>query len=172
MDLSILFTFLLWQFSPLFYIFFSANFFYFKGVVGISEAPSARKGWMENGLERTVRRSSPVKSYTLKELRLLFRTPVYFLNCVVMNFLWPLFLLIPFFTQPEAFKMLLMVESFVQDSQRGGIVLAIFFALSLFVSATNSIASTTFSREGQNIFVNKYLPIDYRKQLLAKLYRQ
>jgi ABC-2 type transport system permease protein len=164
-----LFTFLLLAIFSLVLYFFLGQFLYFKGVVGISEAPSARKRLDGERLERTVRRSSPVKSYTLKELRLLFRTPVYFLNCVVMNFLWPLFLLIPLFTQPEAFKMLLMVESFVQDSQRGGIVLAIFFALSLFVSATNSIASTTFSREGQNIFVNKYLPIDYRKQLLAKL---
>jgi ABC-2 type transport system permease protein len=142
---------------------------YFRGVVGISEAASRRKRLSEEEFSRSTRQNSGIKSYTLKELRILFRTPTYFLNCILMNFLWPLFLIIPIMTQPDRGDFLQLVGSFISDEGRTGIVLAGAFVLTVFVSATNNITSTSISREGRNFFVLKYLPMSYEKQIMAKV---
>lgn len=142
---------------------------YSRGVVGSSEAPSGRKGLTFTQLGNNVRQNSALKSATLKELKILFRTPIFFLNCVLMNFLWPAFLLIPLLTQPEMFKYFHLLECLIKDERMGGIVLSVTFAFSLFLSATNGITASSISREGQNLFINKCLPLNYKTQLLSKV---
>ena len=63
---------------------------YLKGVVGLSEAPSKRKKLSQEEFVKTTIKSSSIKAYTMKEIRILFRTSVYFMNCVLMNFIWPI----------------------------------------------------------------------------------
>ncbi|ATW23420.1 putative ABC transporter permease subunit [Candidatus Formimonas warabiya] len=142
---------------------------YFKGVMGVSETAARRKVLDDQGLAKATVPGSVIKSYTLKELRVLFRTPVYFMNCVLMNFIWPVFLLIPFFAQPNLRHQLSQVEGLINHPERMGFVLTGVFALSAFVTASNLITPTALSREGGNIFVAKYLPVSYKKQLLAKV---
>lgn len=142
---------------------------YLKGVMGISETSTGRKKVDRERLTREVAQSSVLKSYTLKELKLLFRTPVYFMNCVMMNFLWPVFLFIPFFVQPGFRQQLGFFSGFVKNPETAGYVLAGVFALGAFVTAANAVTSTAISREGENIFVTKYLPVDFEKQILAKV---
>ena len=64
---------------------------YFKGVIGLSSSPSGKtvKG-LDQLLEKT-KVHSPAYSYFKKELRILLRTPVFFTNCVAINFIWPIF---------------------------------------------------------------------------------
>lgn len=141
--------------------------FYFKGVVGVTQATASKKRLSRESFNKLAVQSSSLKSYTIKELKLLFRTPIYFMNCVLMNFLWPFFLLLPFITQPEQFKAIRELNGLTEHA--GGIILAGAFALSLFVSSTNAIASTAISREGQNLFVCRYLPVSFERQINAKV---
>ncbi len=142
---------------------------YFKGVVGMSESYSRRKRFSGTELARASRQGSALRSYTMKELKLLFRTPVYFMNCVLMNFIFPVFLLIPFIAKPEDMKMLRTFTTGVAVGEMSGVVLAAAFGISVFVATTNGITSSAISREGTGIFVCKYLPVSYKTQIMAKV---
>lgn len=143
---------------------------YFKGVIGISETVSKRKKLTSKELEKNLSKNSPIKSHTLKELKILFRTPAYFLNCVLMNFLWPVFFLIPMVFQEGGFENFNKLGSYLEPNKGYvTIVLVGMFAFFIFLAAANPIASTAISREGKKLFVLKYLPVSYTTQLMAKV---
>lgn len=142
---------------------------YFKGVVGISETSSKRRKLNSRELNRLLTKKSPLKALVIKEIKILVRTPVYFMNCIIMNFLWPIFILIPIFTQPELFKDIKRFSGFLRDPKLIGVIIGISAAISIFISASNAITSTAISREGQNLFISKYIPISYATQLIAKV---
>jgi len=142
---------------------------YFKGVMGVSETSSKRKILSSYELTKNTIQRSSLKIYILKELKLLFRTPIYFMNCVLMNFLWPIFLLIPIFAQKGGRSQLNIITGFLQDSKSTGLVLGAFFAFMVFASCSNAISTTAISREGKNLYILKYIPMKYKQQLMAKV---
>ena len=142
---------------------------YFKGVIGISEASAKRKKYSEAELRKSSEQKSALWSYTMKELKLLFRTPVYFMNCVLMNFLFPLFIVLPFIVQPSEMQELKGLGTLITNGNGSSVVLAVAFGISAFVSSTNGITASAISREGTNIFVSKYLPVSYKTQIMAKV---
>lgn len=142
---------------------------YFKGVIGISEAASKRKKLSKEELDQNTTQSSALKSYTIKELKLLFRTPAYFMNCVLMNFLFPVFLLIPVFSQPQILSEVGQAREFLNRPQLPGFIIAIVCGVMIFISVANPTACTAISREGKNLFTCKFMPISYGKQIAAKV---
>ena len=142
---------------------------YYKGVVGMSETSAKRRKLSVAELGRYGMQKSALKAYTIKELKLLFRTPVYFMNCVLMNFILPVFIILPFLVQPEEMKELQGLTVFLKDGRGSAIALAVTFGISVFVTSTNGIAASAISREGTNIFVCKYLPVSYKTQIMAKV---
>lgn len=141
---------------------------YFRGVSDISETSVKRRKYSEKELRRSSKEKSPLKSYTIKELMLLFRTPIYFLNCVIINFLLPFFMIFPFLMQPDEMKELQKLGNYIADGRGSAVVLAAAFASSVFITSTNSISASAISREGANIYVCKYLPVSYKTQIMAK----
>ena len=146
-----------------------ADLLYFKGVVGASETYSKRKKIIGDELDKGLRQNSAIRTYTIKELRLLFRTPAYLMNCVIMNFLWPVFLLIPLFSQPEMLKNIIKLGAHTNNESVYGIVIIAALCASLFICGSNGITATAISREGQNLYVSKYLPMRYKDQIIAKV---
>jgi ABC-2 type transport system permease protein len=142
---------------------------YFKGVVGISESSAKRKKYSERELRRFSKQKSALKAYTGKELKLLFRTPVYFLNCVIINFLLPVFMILPFIMQPDEMREFQGLSTYIANGAGSAVALAVAFGSSVFITSTNAIAASAISREGTNIFVCKYLPISYKTQIMAKV---
>jgi len=57
----------------------------------------------------------------------------------------------------------------MQKEGISGMVFAVLFGVMLFVSSSNGIAATSISREGENIFFNKYIPVSYKTQIMAKV---
>ena len=142
---------------------------YFKGVAGISEASAKRKKYSETELEKFSKQKSALRAYTIKELKLLFRTPVYFMNCVLMNFIFPVFIILPFLVQPDEIKELQGLSTYIANGTGSAVVLAVAFGISAFVTSANGITASAISREGTNIFVCKYLPVSYKTQIMAKV---
>ncbi|MFL0248407.1 putative ABC transporter permease subunit [Candidatus Clostridium stratigraminis] len=142
---------------------------YFKGVIGISEAASKRKKLSSKELDESTAQSSALKSYTIKELKLLYRTPAYFMNCVLITFLLPIFLLIPLFSEKKLGLQLNAARTFLNQPVIPGVLIAIAFGVMVFISVTNPTACTAISREGKNLFTCKYMPIGYGKQIAAKI---
>jgi len=143
---------------------------YFKGVIGISESGSSRK---RNGAglndDKAFAMGNAVWTYAMTEFRLLYRTPIYFLNCVLISFIWPVFFLFPLLMQTEEISIIQQIAPFLSNPDLSGVVLCGAFALSLFLGGTNAVASTAISREGQDLYIKRYLPISYRDQIKAKI---
>lgn len=146
------------------------NGLYIKGVIGISEAPSKRIKMTKEKMRREVVSGSPFISYFWKEIRLLFRTSIYFLNCILMNFLWPVFILIPIFTDKDAANSFTMIRNAANSDNIITYILLGVFGFMIFISSSNVITSTAISREGKYFYVNKYIPLSYKTQIMAKVF--
>ncbi|MBC8062504.1 MAG: hypothetical protein H7Y18_17815 [Clostridiaceae bacterium] len=142
---------------------------YFKGVIGLNQSVTKHKKLTSDILEKGTISSSATKAIFIKELKLLFRTPIYFINCVLMNFLWPIFILFPIAIKPGGINEIKKLSLNFSNSASSGIAIAVFFAVSVIITALNFITSTSISREGQNVFFMKYIPISYKKQINAKM---
>lgn len=142
---------------------------YFKGVIGISESFAKREKFSEKQLSKSSIQKSVLRAHTMKELKLLFRTPVYFINCVLMNFIFPIFIILPYLVQPDEMKSLQGLSGYIASGRGSAVVLAAVFGMSVFVASTNGITATAISREGTGIFVSKYLPVSYKTQIMAKV---
>lgn len=148
--------------------FFIGNKLYFKGALGASETFSKREKLSEEQLSKSTNSTSPMKAYILKEIRMLVRTPIYFLNCVIMNFIWPLFFIIPLVTKPDIFGLIGESTNIIFNSEIQGIIIGMIVSVMIFICNTNMIACTAISREGKNLFFTKYIPMSYSQQLIAK----
>ena len=141
---------------------------YFKGAIGFSETKSSRKELSAKDFAR-VSRHSKVRTYLIKELRLLIRTPVYAINCIGMCVLMPIMLLVIFITA-DADVLLQQLPDITPylDGILPYAVLACMASGFLF-SNLNMISSTAISREGTNISFMKYIPMSLKQQLQAKV---
>lgn len=109
-------------------------------------------------------------SLVIKEIKVLTRTMTYRMNCVYANLLWPAAAVVFIFQAPkyEFFKV------FEYNLKNGDpyshvILFAVFIGVAFIASGLNSIASTSFTREGVHIDMIKYLPADLDKQIRAKV---
>lgn len=142
---------------------------YLKGVVGISETTSTRKAIEDADLHRYTKKRSVITSYVLKEIKVLLRTPIYFMNCILMNFLWPVFFIAPIAMQGELTEITQEVNAILQDIDGIKFVVIIAFSVVLFITATNGIAASSISREGENLYFNKFVPLDVKNMFIAKI---
>lgn len=148
---------------------------YFRGVIGLTNSAGTRKKMDTQSLAKASRQGKAWLSYMLKDLRILIRTPIFFMNNVLMNFLWPVIICIPLFTSsasPAAVlnevrkqTSLLTVGSDTMIVN----ILCVTFGLAAFVAGSNGITSSTLSREGKLLYIMKMIPMSYQRQLLAKI---
>jgi len=139
---------------------------YFKGLAGITEAAGKRRLLSAEELGKRTAGTSATRSYIAKELKMLTRSPIAFMNCVLMNLIWPVLVLIMLFTQDSS-----LAE--VKDAVAGmdaGTAMAVLTGVAAFVSCANAITSTAVSREGKQLYFMKYIPMPVQKQLMAKVY--
>lgn len=134
--------------------------YYFQGVQGIS---GGNKGKAFTGLHKKLQVRPVYLSYTLKELRTIFRTPSFFINCIVQNLFAPFFIFIIMFFEDDLGSITGMVDQFDEEY-----ILLALFGISLFVMGSNPTATSSISREGYNWFTNKYLPIDPKTVIYSK----
>lgn len=143
---------------------------YFKGVLGNSEVYSKRKKLSKEQMDRSLRKNSAMKAFMIKEFRILFRTPSYLLNCVLSGLIWPVFMLVGklgsgAMNSDEVNQVLKVIRN---DSVLG-IALAVIFAVAVLFSGSGGVSSTSISREGQNLYVSKYIPLSFKDQIKARM---
>ena len=152
--------------------FVAAGALYFKGVLGLSESGTSGKKMTSADIRSGAVNQSAFRSYVQKELRLLFRSPVAFMNCVLMVLFMPIIMVIsffPIFTAGSDDPMLEVLQAIdLTDPRTAAISLVAMTVLALVTSGSATITASSISREGRNYFVMKYLPIPYRTQLHAK----
>ena len=109
-------------------------------------------------------------SLVIKEIKVLLRTMTYRMNCVYANLLWPVaavFFVIeaPKYEFFKKFSYLLQIG----DNKSCVLLFAMVIGVAFIASGLNSIASTSFTREGVHIDMLKYLPAPLDKQIKAKV---
>ena len=76
---------------------------YLKGVIGLSTSTAKKQVISAEGLQKSTVQSSHLKAY-VKEFKTLFRTPQFFLNCIVQTFVMPIMLFFYFICARWKFK--------------------------------------------------------------------
>ncbi|MGN1458523.1 MAG: hypothetical protein ACI4XP_11330 [Acutalibacteraceae bacterium] len=141
---------------------------YFRTVAGINQS-SASQHHSFSSVISSLKEHSASLSYFKKEIKLLFRTPAYFMNCIIINFLWPVLLYLVVMLQGQTN----FLDNFVYGIQSGDEMSVLIFiivvsALSVLITAANSIASSAFTREGKHFAFVKYIPLSYMAQINIK----
>jgi ABC-2 type transport system permease protein len=139
---------------------------YLRGVRGGSgrHAAAAGRPGVE-GLPR-MKAGSAFVTYLDRELKILFRDPVFFMNCVVTNFLWPVFTLFVVLTGTGT--TVNRGPGLLTALSGKGVLNAGWLGVGMVLTAMNAIASSAISREGRQIGSLKILPYPFSRQLIAK----
>ncbi|MEG0313913.1 MAG: hypothetical protein RR646_01470 [Erysipelotrichaceae bacterium] len=148
-----------------------AKNFYFKGAIGVNESNSSKTVLSAKELSKGTRSKPVVFSYMIKEIKLLLRTPIYFMNNILIVIIMPICLVVPFVsTDAEQLNEIAKLAQ-ILFSNDNAIYLFIIggIGLGLFYSNMDLIASTSISREGSNFKFMKYIPISYMDQINAKV---
>lgn len=103
---------------------------------------------------------------TKREIVILFRTPSYFLNCVLINFIWPFLIILFSLQNPDSFE---NITSYLKSRFSLNCFIYSGISLGILLSSINAIASTTFSREGKDLFYLKILPFSPEILLKSKI---
>lgn len=146
-----------------------ARMVYFKGAIGVGEVKSSHKKMSESAFRKTTKQRSILWTYTIKELKLLIRTPVFFLNCILGSFIIPIIMLVPLVLQ-DTLSQIAPFISFIDWNSSEVIMIALpcAFALGILNSNLNMISASAISREGTNIIFMKYIPVPIMTQINAK----
>lgn len=149
------------------------KFLYFKGAIGSGESNASHKEMSEHRLAKASRKGNKKWTYLKKDFKIIWRTPAYFTNCLLMVIIFPLMILaIPLFSQNEGleeFDFAAILQRVEQMDEFLAYVIFFSLALGFLFGTFNQIAATAISREGAQYSVMKYLPMSYRDQIHAKL---
>ncbi len=139
---------------------------YFKGLIGLNVGDTSSKNG--NSLD-DIKVESPVLSYFKKEVAILFRTTAYFSNCILINFIWPLLVYVIYKLRFSSVSFC-ELEKLARSCNREflTVILLLVVSVSILLPAINSIAASSFSREGKNFDFMKTVPLEYDKQITVK----
>lgn len=149
-----------------------AERFYIGSALGMNE--NGRKSAKRKGMEKKDFYSrSQIKSFAAKERNMIFRSPVYLINC----FLWPLLIPIVMFvsfviglTDSGASSVdFFLSGALAEEPLHFAVFAPVICAFpAVLVAMMSKVTSTCISREGVSFFMMKSLPISYKKQLAVK----
>lgn len=150
---------------------FLAEKLYFKGIIGLNSSNHKTTKTDIDKLLSSCRQHQPGFSCFMKEVKMLIRTPVFFTNCIAINFLWPIFVYAMIKIQSYEIS-LEKLRAWYSD---GDFRIQLFFLLGIvglsnIVSALNSLSSNAISREGKHFSFMKYIPVPYFTQWNVKAF--
>jgi ABC-2 type transport system permease protein len=142
-----------------------AEVLYFNGIIRLNSAGTKTHEKSLSRLLAGYRSHSQAFACFMREVRILVRTPVFFTNCVMINFIWPVFLYAMYKIQRNALSMAFIRELYALGNRRVTLMFPVVIAgISLVIAAINSISSGAISREGRNFSFIKYIPVPYMVQ--------
>lgn len=140
---------------------------YLKGVIGISESFSKRENIFAKGnADKLIKASSPIRALVIKDIKIIFRTPQFFINCIAMLFYMPAIFGIMILSKGGAENIRKVLNG---SNVWYGIALVIVFAGTVLCISAGGAGFSALSREGKDFIISKYIPIGYKEQLKAKI---
>lgn len=142
---------------------------YFRGVIGVNETSSSRRQLSSKYFSNSTRSQKAIITYLMKELRLLFRTPIYLMNCVSVNVLLPVLFIIMTAAFPQEEDLFALILTIPWDNMLAiSLASAFGVAFGLIMGSMNMVSATAISREGQHVYFMKMIPMEIMDQLHAK----
>lgn len=146
-----------------------AQMLYYRGLMGAGTEGGKKRKHQNGKGAVAAKQKAPWKAYMKKEFLVLLRTPAFFLNCIVVNILWPvLFYVIRMMQSDSGLLHKYYLYYRLGNEAMQWIVVLIVIGVTVLLTAANSIASSAITREGKHFYVMKYIPVDYRVQLHVK----
>ena len=146
----------------------AAKYLYYQSVVGITSKDTDSKK-RANNLIKNFKVKDPTVHYFWKDIKIIFRSPTFLINCVLINFIWPIFIYLIFKIALPNYTIEFMREAIINQDPTFNIRILLFvIGVPIIITSFNSLASSAFSREGKNFHFIKYIPLKYGLQWRAK----
>jgi len=140
---------------------------FYQGAIGLSEVSARRKAMAGSELERRISSGShPLRATFLREWRLMNRTPIFFLNGVLVVVIVPAVLLV--MMSAGSSDPFVSILANLGNRHATAVILGL-TAFFLVCGCLNGTASSAFSREGKHFWISKTIPVAWRTQIAAKL---
>ena len=111
-------------------------------------------------------------SYFRKELKIWFRHPLFLMQCILPPIIFPIIFMIPAnasmkITESNA-SVLFISKTFMEENGILGLIVSIFILNMMFLF--NYTASVCISKDGKDAIFMKYIPVEYSKQCIYKIF--
>ena len=149
---------------------FAAKILYYNSVVGITSKDTDSKKSAYN-LINNFKVKNPETQYFWKDIKVIFRSPTFFINCIIINIIWPIFVFLIFKTALSKYSISFMRNAALNNDNIFNFrMIILIVGISIIVTSFNSLASSAFSREGKDFHFIKYVPLKYGIQWRVKYF--
>lgn len=145
---------------------------YLKGAIGATI--NSKKNTKSDNSELSIKdfkKKNKYRTYILKEYKTILRTPIFFIECIIVPVLYPFFI---FFTIIGMTEFASFVGLDLWEKIRNVAVTPFGLAITLGVGQIfymmNFTSIISISRESKNAMITKYIPIDLKKQFDLKIF--
>ena len=146
-----------------------SKYLYLDGVIGLNSKDTSVKKTSTKLIDN-IKKRDPMTSYIIKEFKVLFRTPSFFINCIIINIIWPIFVYaIIKIINLGTLKQLGSLINYL-DTEPVIIYFIFILGISIMVPCISTISSSSFSREGKHYDFIKYIPFPLYKVLYSKIF--
>ncbi len=147
----------------------TAKYLYLPGLYKLKSTSSNKNRGKKIAISDKIKVRKIGWSYFRKEIMILFRTNAYFMNCIIVNMLWPVAITVIFILQRNSDTLNNFIKLYHQGRKSTDLILLLGIVLaSVLVTAANSLGSSAFTREGAHFEFVKYIPVDYKTQINVK----
>ena len=137
---------------------------FFDGLIGNIEVSASKGRGKKSILKKDLVVTKPYLAIAKKELKMLFKTPIYLMNSVGGVIILPIMLVLSMKSGGEDIKPL---TDFLNSNME--IVTLATIGMIAFLGILNSVGTTTFSREGKNFWIQRTLPIKAEDQIYGRV---
>lgn len=137
---------------------------FFDGLIGNIEVSASKGRGKNKDIEKGMVVNKPYLSLAKKELIMLFKTPIYLMNSVGGVLIGPIVIVMSALAGDESLEPVMDIIYSNMD-----IVTLATIGFIAFLGIMNSVGSTTFSREGKNLWIQRSLPIRAEDQIIGRL---
>ena len=151
-------------------ILFIISKIYLKGAIGTTinsrkNAKSAIQGLSEKDLKP----KSINKSYILKELRTILRTPIFLIQCIIIPTIYPIVIILASLLLVNFANNFIPAWDLLYKNAVTCLGAAMFLSLGQVFYMMNFTSIIAISRESKNAILTKYIPISLQKQFKLKV---
>lgn len=125
----------------------------------------------KNNIEKSIKKISKKNSYIKKELKILFRNPIFFIQCIFPTLILMVSIIIIVVITLPSIQQILLSDLFAEYEVQFRVDLSVICLILGFIQIifmNSSISISAISREGKSAILMKFIPIDFYKQFIYK----